>query len=138
MSIIKYNPNLIDDVFNNFWGDDFPIRSSISRNIPAVDIYDDKENVYVDCSLNGMSEDDISCEIENGILTLKGNSEKKKEIDEKNYYRKEISMGGFIRQIALPVEVDSDKAEAVFSKGLLKVTIPKSEKTKAKKINIKH
>ncbi|NCC82325.1 MAG: Hsp20/alpha crystallin family protein [Clostridia bacterium] len=138
MSIIKYNPSLIDDIFDDFWGGNLPTRSSISRNIPAVDIYDDKENIYIDCSLNGISPEDVSCEIENGILTLKGNSEKKKEIDEKNYYRKEISMGGFMRQIALPVEVDSDKAEAVFNKGLLKITVPKSEKTKAKKIDIKH
>jgi len=134
MSIIKYGSNLVDDIFDDFWGGNFPTRSS--RNVPAVDIYDDKENVYIDCTLNGMSPENVSIEIENGILTLKGGSEKRKEIDEKNYYRKEISMGGFIRQIALPTEVNADKAEAEFDKGLLKIIVPKEEKTKTKKINI--
>jgi HSP20 family protein len=135
MSVIKYNPNLIDDIFDDFWGGDSR-GTQISKNIPAIDIYDDEKNVYIDCTLNGMSPEGVSIEIENGILTLKGSSKKRKEIDEKNYYRKEISMGGFIRQVALPTEVNADKAEAEFDKGLLKITVPKEEKTKTKKINI--
>ena len=82
------------------------------------------------------SHEKVDISIENNVLCLKGESEKKSEVDDKNYYRKEIRRGSFYRSIALPAKVDSDKAVATNEGGMLKIVIPKAAELKAKKIEI--
>jgi HSP20 family protein len=140
MSIIKYNPfnemdNLWEDFFNE--GKFIPVVPKTSMMMPPVDVYDDKDNVYVDVALSGIDPKDVNIEIENGTLTIKGNLEKKTEIDEINYYKKEIRKSSFARQIALPADVYSEKADAVYENGVLKISIPKKEEIKPKRIEVK-
>ena len=138
MSIIKWEPFQIDDLLDNsFERDFFPVVQSVNKFIPPINIYDDKDNVYVDIAVSGYSPENVELDVQDGILTIKGNMEKKREVEEKNYYRKEIRMGSFARQIALPTDVIGEKAEANFDNGVLKISIPKKEETKAKKIEIK-
>lgn len=140
MSIVKYNS--FDDA-NNLWSDFFddnkfiPIVAKSSSMMPPVDVYDDKDNVYIDVALSGIDPKDVNIEMENGVLCLSGNVEKKTEIDEKNYYKKEIRRSAFSRKVALPAEVDSEKAQATCKNGVLKISIPKKNESKAKKIEIK-
>jgi len=103
---------------------------------PAVDMYEDKDNVVVETQLGGIDPDKVDISIENNILTLKGESEKKSEVEEKNYYRKEIRRGSFYRSIPLPTKVDGDKASAVSEGGLLKISIPKAAEVKPRTIKI--
>lgn len=115
----------------------FDLRPVNMQNLmPAVDVYEDKEHVYVEASLPGIDEEDVDLSVENDILSISGKSEKKSEVDDKNYYRKEVRMGSFHRQVALPHPVASDKATAEYSKGMLKVTLPKREEAKPKSIKI--
>jgi len=82
MQLIKWSPMFDeeDDFFN------FPmIRPT---NVPSLDIYQDKDNVYAKVALPGIDPEKIIISIENNILTLESSVEKKSEIDEKNYYRK--------------------------------------------------
>ena len=79
----------------------------------------------------------MAIEIENGILSVSGNVEKKTEIDEKNYYKKEIRKSAFSRKVSLPSEVDGEKAQATYENGVLKISVPKKNETKSKKIEIK-
>jgi HSP20 family protein len=78
----------------------------------------------------------VDISIENNVLCLKGESEKKSEIDEKNYYRKEIRRGSFYRSVSLPTKVDGDNAKAVNDGGILKISIPKAPEVKPKTIKI--
>lgn len=103
---------------------------------PAIDMYEDKDNIIVETQLGGINPDDVDVSIENNILCLKGESEKKSEIDEKNYYRKEIRRGSFYRSIALPAKVDGEKARAINEDGILRVSIPKLTKTSTTNIKI--
>jgi len=102
-------------------------------------IYQDKDNLYVEIPLVGVKPENVEVSIEDNILTISGKSEDKKEIKEKDYIRKEIRQGEFRRVIKLPVEVKEDKAAAETVSGLLKITIPKTNKTisKGKRIPIK-
>lgn len=104
--------------------------------IPPIDMYDTKDAVVVETTLPGADPKKVSVEIENGILTIKGSSERKTEVDEKDYYRKEIRAGQVFRQVTLPARVEEGEAQAAFENGILRVTIPKSPEAKAKSVKI--
>jgi HSP20 family protein len=112
-------------------------RMSAMGFTPAVDMYEDKDNVIIETQLAGVDPDGVDIAIENDVLTIKGESEKKSEIDEKNYYRKEIRRGSFYRSVPLPTHVIGDKATAEAIDGVLKVTVPKAPEAKPKVIKIK-
>ncbi len=104
--------------------------------VPAMDIYEDKDNVYVESPLAGVDPNDVEVTVEKGVLTVQGSSQKEHEVEEKNYYRKEVRGGSFFRQVALPVPVKEDIVSAEFANGVLKITCPKAAPTKAKRVQV--
>ncbi len=112
------------------------IRGERFGYTPAVDMYEDKDNIIVETQLGGIDPEKVDISIENNVLTIKGESEKKSEVEEKNYYRKEIRRGSFYRSIPLPTKVDGDQAAAVSEGGILKITVPKAAELKPKTIKI--
>jgi HSP20 family protein len=107
--------------------------------IPPVDMYQTKDAVVVETPLAGIDPSKVEVIVENGVLTIKGSMERKTEVDEKDYYRKEVLSGSVYRQIALPTKVQEGKADAMYENGMLKIHIPKltDEKTKTVRINVK-
>jgi HSP20 family protein len=105
--------------------------------IPALDVYETKDAVVVETPLAGVDPKDVSVSVEKGILTISGESRKEHEVEEKNYYRKEVRSGTFYRQVPLPVAVDEDGVIASFDDGILKINCPKRGEVKSKKIDIK-
>jgi len=105
---------------------------------PAVDMYEDKDNIVVETQLGGIDPEKVDISIENNVLTIKGESEKKSEVEDKNYYRKEIRRGSFYRSIPLPTKVDGDAASAINEDGVLKITVPKASEIKPKTIKIQN
>jgi HSP20 family protein len=117
---------------------------SISPNsergiIPPVDMYQTKDAVVVETPLAGVDPSKVEVTVENGVLTIKGSMERKTEVDEKDYYRKEVRSGSVYRQIALPSSVQEGKADATYENGMLKIYIPKLKEAPVKsvKINVK-
>ncbi|MBI5451992.1 Hsp20/alpha crystallin family protein [Candidatus Gottesmanbacteria bacterium] len=121
MSLIRWAP--VWDPFEDF--------------VPAVDMYETKDAVVVETPLVGVKPEKVVVTVEKGVLTVKGESKKEHEVDDKNYYRKEVRSGSFFRQVALPVAVKEDKVSAEFADGVLKITCPKSPQVAVKKINVK-
>lgn len=105
--------------------------------VPVLDMYETKDAVVVETPLAGVRPEEVDVIVEKGILTVKGESKKEHEVDEKNYYRKEVRSGSFFRQVALPVGVKEDKARAEFVDGVLRITCPKAASTQVKKISVK-
>lgn len=141
MSLIKWTPFLADsfgfDEMDKAFSDMMPaIRGQQFGFTPAVDMYEDKDNIIVETQLAGIDPEKVDISIDNNVLCIKGESEKTSEIDDKNYYRKEIRRGSFYRSIPLPTKVDGDKASAVNDDGVLKISIPKAEELKPKTIKI--
>jgi HSP20 family protein len=134
MSLIKWAPmldpfNEMDRMLDGFSG-------SMSNFAPAVNVWQDENNVYVETPLPGIDPENVNISIENDVLTIEGSGEKKSEVDEKDYYRKEVRFGSFHRAIALPSSVRSDEAKAEYSSGVLKITVPKEERAKPKKVKV--
>ena len=138
MSLIKWAPFFSEfDDMDKVMGEMLPaVRGNQFGFTPAIDMYEDKDNVVVETQLGGIDPEKVDISIENNVLTIKGESEKKSEVEDKNYYRKEIRRGSFYRSIPLPTKVDGDKALATNEEGILKVTIPKVPEVKAKTIKI--
>lgn len=137
MSLIKWSPffDPFEEMDRNF-SSLLPTMRGVEAFVPAIDVYQDKDNVVVETQLAGIDPEKVDISIENDVLSIKGESEKQSEVDEKNYYRKEIRRGSFYRSVPLPTHVDGDKAEAVAEDGVLKITIPKREEVKPKQIKI--
>lgn len=103
---------------------------------PAVDMYQDNDNLIVEMSLPGINADDVDVSVENDVLTISGETHDKSEVKRENYYRKEMRCGAFSRSVILPFAVKGDKASADYEKGVLRVTLPKAEEAKQKKITV--
>ncbi|MFA6322644.1 MAG: Hsp20/alpha crystallin family protein [Candidatus Buchananbacteria bacterium] len=135
MSIIKWTP-LVEpfDEMERFF-DDFKMPTN-KGFIPAVDIYQDGNNVIIQAPLAGIDPKDVDISVENDTLIIRGQTQKESEVDDKNYYRKEIRSGSFHRAIPLPANVVAEKAQAEFKEGMLKITVPKIEASQPQSIKI--
>ncbi len=133
---LKKNSNMPDLFEHEDW---LPFMPMMKNENPAIDIYQDKNNLYIEVSLIGVNPKDVEISIKDNILTLQTKKEDKKEIKEKDYLKREIRKGSFRRVIKIPVEVKGGKAFAESFEGILKITVPKVAKanSNAKKISIK-
>lgn len=126
MSLIKWTPMFpFDDMEKMFEG--------MQGFAPAADVYETKTDVIAELSLPHIDPKDVDISIENNVLHVKGSTEKKTEVEDKDYFRREIRTGSFYRTIPLPTAVIGDKASAVHEEGVLKISIPKAVPGEAKK-----
>jgi len=104
---------------------------------PAVDLFEEKDEIVVKAELPGMDKENIEVNLTDHHLTIKGEKKKEEEVKEENYYRAERSYGSFLRTLELPKDVRADKVKASFKNGILEVRLPKTEEAKAKEIKVK-
>ncbi|UCF99534.1 MAG: Hsp20/alpha crystallin family protein [Spirochaetaceae bacterium] len=121
---------------------DFPripeSRGLFDRRVsPAIDVIEHADRFTVECDLPGISQKDIDISIASGVLTIKGEKKVEKQSENTKVYRKETWEGSFQRTLSLPTGVDSDKVEATFNNGVLKISLPKREEAKTKRIELK-
>jgi HSP20 family protein len=102
-----------------------------------MDIYETDDKVVAEVELPGMKPENINVEVKDNVLRIEAKAEEKKEEKGKGYYRKEMGARYFKRAVSLPTEVIEEKAEAEYSDGILKVTIPKAKPKEAKEKKIK-
>lgn len=133
-----------DNFFDNFlsrrWPRllDFNFPTELEKGLPKVDIIDHDNEIEVHAALPGVKKEDLDVTINNQTITIHTTTkEEKKEEEKGKYFRREITRGEFQRTLSLPDNVDGDNAKASFKDGILKVTIPKTEKSKRKSIEIK-
>lgn len=131
----------INSLFDNFFKDFdvTPFGQSFEGFTPKIDVVDSEKEIRISAELPGIDEKDIDVSLSKNELTIKGEKKIEKEDKGKDFYKMERSYGSFCRTIALPVEVNLDKAQAKFSKGILTINLPKTESAlkETKKIAIK-
>lgn len=135
----------IDRLFDDFHP--FGLRRPLARAFPstswrvapAVDLVEKDGQYEITAELPGMDEKNVEVKVANGVPTIRGEKTEEKEEERKDYHLSERTYGSFQRSFRLPDNVDADKIEAHFAKGLLSVTLPKSASAASseKKIDIK-
>ena len=123
---------LQDQMFR--WNQTSPSRELGFR--PTVDIFEDEAAIKVTAELAGVKPDDVKIEVENNVLTLRGERKLEHEERAEGYHRVERSYGQFSRSFALPDTVDSEKIDAAFKDGVLKLTLPKRPAAQKKEIKV--
>lgn len=133
----RFIERALGDPFNAFAA--LPLPETIGW-LPAMEIVESEKDLTVTAELAGLDEKDIDVSVEDGVLTIRGQkTDERKEEEDKKVYLYERSYGSFERSFALPSTVDPAKVTAEFTKGLLKVHLPKDivVKPKGKKVEIK-
>ena len=102
-----------------------------------LDVYETKDDVVVKASIPGVKPEDIDINVVGDTVTIKGQAQEESEVEESNYIYRERRSGTFQRSFTLPISVQADKAEASFENGVLRLTLPKAEEVKPKKITVK-
>ncbi len=145
MALMRTNPwttlPTLQDRINRLFDDMLPSTEREEMGLmnwqPSVDTYEKDNAIEIRAELPGVKKDDISIDVRNNILTLSGERNYDEDVNEENYYRRERFYGKFQRAFTLPDNVDADKIEAHFEDGVLKITVPKTEQSQTKKIEVK-
>src|SRR3954471_1158832 len=146
MALIRWEPTReitslqseMNRLFNTFF--DTPTSgngTALRRWVPAMDLVETEDHFVLRADLPGLSEDDVTIELEDNVLTVSGERGTEHEGRKEGYYRVERAYGAFSRQLTLPEGVDAEAVEAAFDKGVLEVRIPKPEQRKPRKVEIK-
>lgn len=125
----------MDQLFSNFFkgfeqtpfgtGSFFPGSSSEGLLKPTLDIGASEKEYSISVEVPGVEQKDITLEIANNTLTIRGEKEQKNEEKKKDYYRIERSYGSFQRQLSLPDDADQDAINATFKNGVVTITLPR-------------
>lgn len=126
----------MDRLWNRAFGEAAPGRVFETAWQPSADIAETAENITVKAELPGLEPKDIEVTLSGDLLTIKGEKKKEEEKKDEKYYCAERFHGMFERTFRLPIGVKMDKVEAKFDKGVLTITLPKTEETKTKKIKV--
>src|ERR1700752_405779 len=145
MSIVRYDPfrdlRTLQEKVNRL----FPTNltrafddEGIGRGAwaPSVDIYENKDQIVLEAELPGMKQEDFDLSIANNVITLRGERKFEKTDETDNYHRVERSYGSFTRSFTLPQTVSAEGASAEYNNGVLRVTLPKREETKSRRIQV--
>ncbi|MGE0755553.1 MAG: Hsp20/alpha crystallin family protein [Pirellulaceae bacterium] len=107
-----------------------------TRFLPPVDVAETPEAIEVSVELPGMKPEEVHVEMKEGRLYISGEKKEEREEKGKTYHRVERRVGEFHRVLSMPANVDETKVEATFEKGVLKVTLSKTEEAKSKTIPV--
>jgi HSP20 family protein len=148
MSLRREMDQLFEDFFSRAmapWGramefDPFRrVEGAFRPSTPAVDLVEREKEYVVTAELPGLDEKALEVKLSGDTLTIHGRKEEERKEERENYRMSERRFGSFQRSLRLPQDIDSEKIDAQFAKGVLTVTLPKSEDTlkKQKKIEVK-
>jgi len=103
---------------------------------PVLDVYEDKDNLFVKVELPGMKREEIEVSLHEGSLSISGERKSEQKYQNAEVYRAERFFGRFQRTVTLPTPVAADKVKAQYKDGILSITLPKTEEAKPKHIDV--
>ncbi len=143
MSLIRWDPfddlaslrESMDKLFEEFFSRR-PRGTAVTAWQPAVEVYETDTEVVVRAELPGVDPKNVDITVTEDTLTIKGEARAEQEEKGRNYYRRELRYGAFLRTLALPEEVQGDKARASYRNGILEVRVPKSERSRPRTVKV--
>ncbi len=117
----------------------FPLHRhhALVQEFTPLNAYQTDEDLVVKVALPGVEAEDVEISITGDSLNIKGEIKAEQEVEREDYFCQECHYGTFSRTLLLPIPVKAEKAEATFERGILTITIPKSEEIKPKTIKVK-
>jgi HSP20 family protein len=129
----------LEDQVNRLFSDVFERKgeeSSLTAWAPSVDIYETEHELVVKADLPEVDPQDLDIRVENNILTIRGERQFEKNVNEENYLRVERAYGSFARSFSLANTVNAEAIKADYQNGVLTLSIPKREEAKPKQIKV--
>lgn len=146
MNLIKWDPSVeLEDItarLNRIFGrtpsrtDPTSDMLTVADWMPSVDISETDTEYTITGELPGVNKNDVSITVQNGMLTIQGERRHEAEQKGKKYHRVECCYGSFMRSFRVPDDADEEKVKAEFKDGMLNISMPKSERTKARIIDV--
>ena len=146
MTIVRWDPfrdvTALQDRINRLFSESFGQARDLDDDMrvcawrPAVDIYEAENEIVLKAELPGITKKDVSVEVKDNVLTLKGERFPEAEINEEKYYRKEICFGTFERSFTLQERIQPEQIKATFNNGVLTVKIPRPEVETSKQVTV--
>ena len=147
MAIVRWEPfrdlMSLQERMNRMFDESYRGRQSAGEEwalggswAPAVDIYEQNGSIVLQAELPGLDPKDVDVRVENNVLTLRGQRKLDETVNKDNYHRVERSYGSFTRSFTLPSIVDTEKIQANYKDGVLRLTLPTKEEAKPKQIAI--
>ena len=134
----EYGRNL-DNLYNRFFEPELLPSSFLfdeGRWCPTLDISEGRKDITIRAEIPGIEAKDFDISVDGRLLTIKGEKKQEQKQKEETYYRVERSYGYFNRTIQLPADVNPDKVDATYRRGILKIKLRKSKKNESKRIKI--
>ena len=103
----------------------------------TVDVYETPSHIIVKTLIAGVKKEDMDIALSRDMVAIRGKRELEENIEESNYFHRELYWGTFSRTILLPQEVDIERAEAVENQGMLTIRLPKIDKGRQTKLKVK-
>jgi HSP20 family protein len=128
-SLISGRSSLFNDPFDEMQFPSFEMNKSFGQ-IPSANIIEVDNEFRIELAAPGMKKDEFKVEVNNGQLTISSVKKEEKEEIGKNYTRQEFSYKSFTRSFLLPENINTEKINAKYDDGILKLTLPKVETTK--------
>lgn len=148
MELVRWNPwsnrvavrSNFDRIFDEFFSAPAFARSRGDGFAgdwnPAVDVFEEDNRYVIKAEIPGVDKKDITLDVNDGVLTLKGERKHASEENKDNYYRREMAYGSFQRAFRLPGDVDADNIKADYKDGVLRIEVPKPEARKPRQITV--
>lgn len=123
---------LFEDFFRGFpWEWAESLGEPRGSFFPRLDVTEDEDKITVWVELPGVDEKDLEVSLSPGVLTIRGEKHQEHESERGGYYRLERAYGCFERAVPIPCEIEEDRVEADFKRGVLRITLPKTAAARA-------
>ena len=142
MTLVKWNPTRslmtdFDRIFDSMFSPGWPRLSAGQSWMLAVDVNETEKEFFLSADMPGLDKNDVSVDIHDGVITIKGERAIDNEKSTDGYRIRERQLGSFNRSFRLPDNVNEDKVAAKFKNGVLTVTLPKTKEILPKGRQIK-
>lgn len=146
MSIVRWDPfrdvAALQDRINRIFNESFGVSRELDDDVslydwrPPVDIYETTDGFILKVELAGVEKEDVSVEVKDNVLTLKGERLLDPEIKDEHYYRKERTFGKFYRSFTLQESIKPEQVKASFKNGVLTIAVPRPTEEKSKQVTV--
>jgi HSP20 family protein len=143
MSMIRWDPfddlaslrESMDKLFEDFFTRQ-PRSQALTAWQPSVEVFETDGDIVVRAELPGIDPKHVDISVTQDTLTIRGEAKAEHEEKGRNYFRRELRYGSFVRTLGLPNEVKGDQAKASYKNGILEIRIPKGERAKPKSVKV--